>query len=78
VPCSRVFHCNGIPAAVKPLLLNGGRDASFIPPASGVSKRTHTVIAGASPGTKLARAQELGVRVIAEAAFAQELAGAGG
>ncbi|MDQ6846072.1 MAG: NAD-dependent DNA ligase LigA [Candidatus Dormibacteraeota bacterium] len=47
-------------------------------PSSSVSKRTHTVVAGASPGTKLARAQELGVRVIDEQAFLDELAAAGG
>jgi DNA ligase (NAD+) len=47
-------------------------------PASSVSKKTHAVIAGASPGTKLARAQELGVRVVDEATFLAELAAAGG
>jgi DNA ligase (NAD+) len=45
---------------------------------SSVSKRTHTVVAGGSPGTKLARAQELGIRVIDEQAFLDELALAGG
>ncbi|HSP65808.1 MAG TPA: NAD-dependent DNA ligase LigA [Candidatus Deferrimicrobium sp.] len=47
-------------------------------PASSVSKKTHGVIAGASPGTKLARAQELGVRVVDEPTFLEELAAAGG
>ncbi|MHB8719040.1 MAG: NAD-dependent DNA ligase LigA [Candidatus Dormibacteria bacterium] len=47
-------------------------------PASSVSKKTHTVVAGASAGTKLAKASELGVRVIDEAAFVAELAAAAG
>jgi DNA ligase (NAD+) len=47
-------------------------------PSSSVSKRTHTVVAGGSPGTKLARAQELGVRVIDEQAFLDELSASGG
>jgi DNA ligase (NAD+) len=45
---------------------------------SSVSKRTHTVVAGASPGSKQARAHDLGVRVIDEQAFLDELAAAGG
>jgi DNA ligase (NAD+) len=47
-------------------------------PGSSVSKRTHTVVAGPSAGSKLARAQELGVRIIDEQAFLDELAAAGG
>ncbi len=47
-------------------------------PGSSVSKRTHTVVAGSSAGSKLARAQELGVRIIDEQAFLDELAAAGG
>ncbi len=47
-------------------------------PGSSVSKRTHTVVAGASPGSKLARAHELGIRVIDEQTFLDELTAAGG
>jgi DNA ligase (NAD+) len=43
---------------------------------SSVSKKTAFVVAGESPGTKLAKAEELGVEVIDEAEFAARLAGA--
>jgi DNA ligase (NAD+) len=47
-------------------------------PGSSVSKRTHALVAGSSPGSKLARAQELGVRIFDEQTFLDELAAAGG
>jgi DNA ligase (NAD+) len=37
--------------------------------ASSVSKQTDYVIVGANPGSKLARAQELGIKIIDEAEF---------
>jgi DNA ligase (NAD+) len=44
-------------------------------PSSSVSKKTDYVLVGADPGSKLARAQELGVTIIDEARFLELLAG---
>jgi DNA ligase (NAD+) len=45
--------------------------------ASAVSKKTDYVLVGTDPGSKLAKAQELGVKVIDEARFLELLAGQG-
>lgn len=44
-------------------------------PSSSVSKKTNYVLVGTDPGSKLAKAQELGVEIIDEARFEQLLAG---
>ena len=45
--------------------------------ASSVSKKTDFVLAGTDPGSKLAKAQELGIAIIDEARFLDLLAGRG-
>ena len=42
---------------------------------SSVSKKTDFLLVGAEPGSKLAKAEELGVTIIDEAAFKKLLAG---
>jgi DNA ligase (NAD+) len=53
------------------IIAHGGK------PASAVSKKTDYVLVGADPGSKLAKAQELGVSIIDEAKFKELLAGRG-
>jgi DNA ligase (NAD+) len=54
--------------AEKSIKLRGGKVSSS------VSKKTDYVVVGASPGSKLARAEELGITVLDEAKFKQLLA----
>jgi DNA ligase (NAD+) len=73
------------PLAGQTWVLTGSLDAMTRPeaeervqalggnPGSNVSRKTHTVVTGASPGSKLEKAQRLGVRVLDEAAFLAEL-----
>jgi len=78
-------HRAGGPLAGQTWVLTGSLDAMTRPeaeervqalggnPGSNVSRKTHTVVTGASPGSKLEKAQRLGVRVLDEAAFLAEL-----
>jgi len=53
------------------IIAHGGKSAS------GVSKKTDYLLVGAEPGSKLAKAEELGIKVIDEAKFKELLAGKG-
>jgi DNA ligase (NAD+) len=44
-------------------------------PSSSISKKTDYLLVGSDPGSKLAKAQELGVAVIDEARFLELLSG---
>src|SRR5206468_11549880 len=57
------------PEAEEAIRAAGGK------PAGSVSKKTDYLVAGESAGSKLTRAQELGVPVLDEAAFRRLLAG---
>ena len=53
------------------IVAHGGKSASA------VSKKTDYLLVGAEPGSKLAKAEELGIPVIDEAKFKELLAGKG-
>ena len=54
-------------AAQEAILLRGGKVSGS------VSKKTHYVVAGADAGSKLKKAQELGITVLDEPAFVELL-----
>ena len=66
---SRVPHGVSTPSISEIIAAHGGKAASS------VSKKTDYVLVGSDPGSKLAKAQELGVPVIDEARFKELLAG---